>query len=82
MNATLFDDLCNAYPNVAPYIIVELLNAAENYVAGIRFHLPENVKHTVLTLCCLKSLDRGHAWAYEDALLTLLVCHAKEQPNA
>lgn len=82
MNAILFDDLCNAYPNVAPYVIVELLDAAENYVAGIRFHLPESAKHTVLTLCCLKSLDRGHAWAYEDALLTVLVCHAKEQPNA
>lgn len=82
MNTLLFDDLCDAYPDVAPHFIVQLLNAAEAYVSGIRFHLPDNAQHTLLTLCCLKSLDPGHAWAYEDALLTLLTCHAKEQPNA
>lgn len=78
MSATLFDDLCDAYPKVAPSNIAELLDRAERYVRKLKFPLPEPARTSVLTLCCLKGLDKGREWAYEAALWSLLSCYAME----
>ena len=73
----LFNRLRRSYPEERPDVISDLIGRVCAYTDKITIPLPDAAKTTLETLCCLKSLDEGYAWAYEQAITTLLLSHMK-----